>query len=88
MGNIAQFVVNGISISVRQRNLYVLIEGSKHPSGRTYIAVVQADIVPMPNKMVAYIQYLRQKAVEETIKTQQAESPEPASETRQSVSWM
>jgi AAA domain-containing protein/bifunctional DNA primase/polymerase-like protein len=64
MGNVKQFSVDGISISVRQRNLYVLAEGSKHPKGGTYNVVVQADIVPMPDKMVAYIQYLYQKSID------------------------
>jgi hypothetical protein len=64
MGNVKQFAIDGIDISVRQRNLYVLAEGSKHPKGGTYKVVVQAGIVPMPDKMVAYIQYLHQKAAD------------------------
>jgi hypothetical protein len=66
MGNIVQFSVDGISLSVRQRNLYVLAEGSRHPSGRIYEVVVDADIIPMPDKMAEYIQHLDKKAHQDT----------------------
>jgi len=62
MGNVHQFQVDGIDFSVRQHNLYVLAEGSRHPSGSIYKIVTDAPIVPMPDKMVEYIQHLKQKA--------------------------
>ena len=68
MGNVVQFCVDGISLSVRQRNLYVLIEGSRHPSGRVYQTIVDHEIVPMPAKLVEYIQHLEKKAHQDTIR--------------------
>ena len=62
LGNVAQFAVDDIDLSVRQRNLYVLAEGSRHPSGSIYEVVVDAPIVSMPDEMVDYIQSLKQKA--------------------------
>jgi hypothetical protein len=62
LGNVSQFTVNGIDLSVRQRNFYVLAEGSRHPSGSVYLRVVDADIVPMPDKMVALIEHLEKTA--------------------------
>jgi len=62
MGNIHQFAVEGIDLSVRQHNMYVLAEGSNHPSGSVYRKTVDAPIAPMPDKMVEYIGYLKRKA--------------------------
>ena len=59
LGNVAQFNVDGIDLSVRQHNLYVLAEGSLHPSGSTYEAVVDAPVIPMPDDMVEYISSLK-----------------------------
>lgn len=59
LGNVAQFNVDGIDLSVRQHNLYVLAEGSLHPSGSTYEAVVDAPVIPMPDDMVEYISFLK-----------------------------
>jgi putative DNA primase/helicase len=62
LGNVIQFAVDGIDLSFRQNNYYVLVEGSRHPSGSIYQAVVKAPIIPMPDKMVEYIQHLDAKA--------------------------
>lgn len=62
MGNIGQFQIDGIDFSVRQNNLYVLAEGSVHPSGSTYKMTVDAAIMPMTDKMVAFIKHLCDKA--------------------------
>lgn len=60
-------------ISIRQHQLYVLAEGSLHPSGSTYKAVVAAPIIPMPDKLVAYLQSLLVTTKNE--KTGQSDSP-------------
>lgn len=62
MGNVHQFAVDGVDLSVRQNNLYVLAEGSVHPTGAVYKAIVDAPIAPMPDKMVDFIQSLEKKA--------------------------
>jgi hypothetical protein len=62
MGNVGQFQIDGIDFSVRQRNLYVLAEGSQHFSGNTYETIVDAAIAPMPNKLVEFIKNLCEKA--------------------------
>jgi|GEM_PF-4708526 len=63
LGNVPQFNVDGIDLSVRQHNFYVLAEGSVHPSGSVYEAVVNAPIVPIPDSLVEFIWYLKQKAI-------------------------
>lgn len=62
LGNIAQFKIDGIDFSVRQHNLYVLAEGSTHPKGGIYKRIVDAAIAPMPDKLVAFIKHLCEKA--------------------------
>jgi hypothetical protein len=62
MGNVSQFAVDGIDLSVRQRNQYVLAEGSQHPSGSVYQRVVDAPIAQMPDKLVAFIEHLEKTA--------------------------
>ena len=59
LGNVRQFKSGDIELSVRQDNYYVLAEGSQHPSGSVYTAIVNAPIVSMPDKMVAYIKHLK-----------------------------
>ncbi len=63
LGNVPQFAADGIDLSVRQRNMYVLAEGSQHPTGSTYQRVVDAAIIPMPDKMVEYIRDLKARVV-------------------------
>lgn len=72
LGNVSQFAVDGVDLSVRQNNLYVLAEGSQHPTGSTYQRVVDARIIPMPDKLVEYIQHLEKRA-DEVTKTKNAE---------------
>lgn len=60
MGNIVQGATYGGMISVRQRNEYVLAEGSQHKNGvDTYRSVGGAVILPFPDKLVEFIQTLR-----------------------------
>jgi hypothetical protein len=63
LGNIPQFAVNGIDLSVRGKNEYVLAEGSLHPTGAVYQRVVDAGIVPMPDKLVEFIRQLKSVAL-------------------------
>jgi len=44
--------------SLRFNNLYVLGEGSRHPSGSLYTVVVDSVAIPMPDKLVDYINSL------------------------------
>jgi primase-like protein/bifunctional DNA primase/polymerase-like protein len=62
LGNVAQTKVGDIEFSFRQHNLYVLSEGSRHPSGSFYDPFDGSPAIPMPEKMVAYIQHLRTQA--------------------------
>jgi hypothetical protein len=67
LGNVAQSVTKDQMISVRQHQLYVLAEGSLHKNGvDIYKAVVDASIIPMPDKLVEYIQSLRTDKNKET----------------------
>ena len=60
LGNIPQFVADGIDLSVRQRNLYVLAEGSVHPTGSTYQQFDLFGVIEkIPDKLVEYIRVLR-----------------------------
>jgi hypothetical protein len=60
MGNVVQGATFGGMISVRQRNEYVLSEGSQHKNGVDYYrSVGGAEILPMPEKLVQFIQSLR-----------------------------
>jgi len=62
LGNVPQFAVNGIELSVRQHNYYVLAEGSVHPKGFVYRAIVDAPAIMMPDKMAEFIRVLKEKA--------------------------
>lgn len=67
MGNVVQGATFGQMISVRQNNLYVLAEGSQHKNGVDYYKSVGGpDILPMPDKLVEYIQTLRTDRNKET----------------------
>jgi putative DNA primase/helicase len=60
MGNIGQDKIGGSIASIRQNNLYVLAEGSRHKNGfDIYKTVVDAPIISMPDKLVDYIESLR-----------------------------
>lgn len=59
LGNVPQS--NLVIVSFRQNNLYVLSEGSPHPSGTFYRIVDDSPVVPMPAKLVAFIESLRAK---------------------------
>lgn len=59
LGNVAQVEREGVSFSFRQHNLYVLSEGSQHPSGAFYDVFDASPIVPMPDKLVEYMRRLR-----------------------------
>jgi hypothetical protein len=62
-GNIAQVVIDGKQMmSFRQDNLYVLSEGSRHPSGPIYLIVDEHPAIAMPDKLVEYMQGLDQQA--------------------------
>jgi hypothetical protein len=66
LGNVPQTTASGIEFSIRQRNQYVIAEGSVHAkTGTVYQRVVDAGIVPMPDKLVGYIKHLR-----ESVKTE------------------
>jgi putative DNA primase/helicase len=58
MGNVSQLEM----FSVRQHNLYVLSEGSQHKNGVDYYRVIDGSpIIAMPDKLVEYIQSLRER---------------------------
>ena len=57
MGNISQRLL-GV-LSVRQNNLYVLAEGSPHPTGGFYRTIDSTPAIPMPDKLVEYILSLK-----------------------------
>lgn len=59
LGNVAQVERDGVSFSFRQHNLYVLSEGSQHPSGAFYDVFDASPIVTMPDKLVEYMRRLR-----------------------------
>ena len=67
MGNVMQgSTVDGI-LSVRQNNLYVLAEGSQHKNGvDIYRVFDDSPIVPMPDKLVDYIESIRTDRNKET----------------------
>ena len=61
MGNIMQGGTSA-DISVRQYNLYVLSEGSLHKNGfDVYKSVAGPEILPMPDKLVDYLELIRVK---------------------------
>ena len=49
--------------SFRQHNLYVLSEGSPHPSGTFYRIVDSTPAAPMPDKLVAYMRHLKETSI-------------------------
>jgi Protein of unknown function (DUF3987)/Bifunctional DNA primase/polymerase, N-terminal len=58
LGNVGQSEM----FSVRQRNLYVLAEGSQHKNGVDFYRVIDdSPIVPMPDKLVAYIRSITKR---------------------------
>ncbi len=80
LGNVGQFQVGGIDLSFRQRNEYVLAEGSTHKNGvDVYKRVVDASIIPMPDKMVEYIRHL-QTRVQKVAKDSGATDDAPRNE--------
>jgi hypothetical protein len=56
--NIKQNQTKESMFSLRFSNMYVLGEGSRHPSGSTYRVVVDSPAIPMPNRLVDYIRGL------------------------------
>jgi hypothetical protein len=56
--NITQDKTRDKMFSLRFRNLLVLGEGSRHPSGSLYQVVVDSPAIPMPDKLVDYIRSL------------------------------
>jgi hypothetical protein len=61
MGNIGQDVLT--IASVRQKNLYVLAEGSRHKNGvDVYKVVDDSPIIPMPDSLVNYLLFLKKQA--------------------------
>jgi hypothetical protein len=56
--NIPQSKTKDSMFSLRFRNLYVLGEGSQHPSGSTYRVLVDSPAIPIPDKLVDYIRSL------------------------------
>ena len=56
--NIPQSKTKDSIFSLRFRNLYVLGEGSQHPSGSTYRVLVDSPATPIPEKLVDYIRSL------------------------------
>ena len=68
LGNVQQFQIDDIDLSVRQKNLYVLSEGSQHKNRvDVYKRVVDAPIAAMPDKLVEYIQYLKATAMAKAV---------------------
>ncbi len=62
LGNVPQGGTSA-DISVRQHNLYVLAEGSQHKNGVDfYKSVGGADILPMPDRLVEYLESIRVKS--------------------------
>ena len=67
LGNVTQDKTKDLMVSVRQHQYYVLAEGSLHKNGvDIYKAVVDAPIIPMPDKLVEYIQSIRTDKNKET----------------------
>jgi hypothetical protein len=66
LGNIGQEGIIGSILSVRQNNLYVLAEGSQHKNGvDVYKVYDDSPVIPMPDKLVGYIQTLRKNKLGE-----------------------
>jgi hypothetical protein len=62
MGNIMQGGTSA-DISVRQHNMYVLSEGSRHKNGVDFYKSVGGPVIlPMPDKLVDYLELIRVKA--------------------------
>jgi AAA domain/Bifunctional DNA primase/polymerase, N-terminal len=80
LGNIPQG--NGLSFSFRQNNLYVLSEGSPHPSGSFYDVFDSEAAVPMPDKLVAYMRSLRDHAAKPTATVSDLPNGHESSEPR------
>jgi AAA domain/Bifunctional DNA primase/polymerase, N-terminal len=78
MGDIAG-VAGGplvIDLSVRQRNQYVLAEGSRHPKGTEYTRISDTDkVVPIPDDLIEYILHL--KSLADKIKASKADVTDP-----------
>lgn len=74
LGNATQGTTKELVMSVRQKNYYVMVAGSIHPDTKEpYRVVDDSPIIPMPDKLVDFIKWLKAERIKEVAAEKAAE---------------